>query len=66
MTLESLDKTSRMRTIYEREKKLRLSAKFVVRHGEPLARTTSPNTYVESATAAALRRVFEEDENPWW
>lgn len=53
-----------MRAVYEREKRLREAATRVVLYGEPPPSTVPPGTYVESATAAALRRTFEDEEEP--
>lgn len=62
-----VEKTARMHAVYEREKKLRESADVVVRHGEPRPKHDSKLTYyIESSTAAALRRIFEEGDDPWW
>lgn len=67
-------KTARMHAIYLREKKLRENADLVIAPGEPKPRrqaTQDPVTkrwtyYVESSTAAALRRIFEDGEQPYW
>jgi hypothetical protein len=61
-----LEKIARMREVYEREKALRESAKYVYRHGEVVPRPLPAGSYVESATAASLCRIFEENEEPWW
>lgn len=67
-------KTQRMHAVYEREKKLRENANRVIGPDEPKPREApkqDPETkrwsyYVESSTAAALRRIFEEGEQPFW
>lgn len=59
-------KTERMRQVHERNKSLKDSADVVVRHGEPRPTAAGKKVYVESLTAAALERVFEHGEEPWW
>jgi hypothetical protein len=56
-----------MHAVYEREKKLRESADVVVRYGEPRPKQDGKTKYyIESSTAAALRRIFDEGEQPFW
>jgi len=74
MSVERVAKTQRMHGIYLRGKEARENAELVIGPGEPKptrVATKDPKTgkwsyYVESATAAAIRRVFEEGEDPWW
>lgn len=69
-----VQKTQRMHALYESEKRKRENAKRVIGSDEPRPKGPSvrdPKTgrwsyYIESSTAAALRRIFEEGEHPFW
>lgn len=61
-----MERHERMRQTHERDLALRESASIVIRHGEPKPPSGTKNIYVESATAAWLRRVFEHGDDPWW
>jgi hypothetical protein len=55
-----------MRNVYERERRLLLSAQHVFRFGETTPKKRIENSYIESATAARLCRIFEDGEKPPW
>jgi len=74
MNSQDPEKTERMRAVYEREKRLRESAVRVIHDGEPVPKGANVRDkltgkwpyYVESKTAAQLRKVFEDGVEPWW
>lgn len=55
-----------MRIVYEREKRLRESASVVFLYGDTVPKRLPEKAYVESATAARLRAVYELGEPAWW
>lgn len=61
-----VEKTARMHAVWEREKELRERADFIVSAGEPRPKHSTSRYYIESSTAAALRRIFEDGEQPFW
>ena len=61
-----MEKHERMRRVHDRNLQLEESAEIVVKHGEPKPPSSTKNMYAESATAAWLRRVFQDGADPWW
>jgi hypothetical protein len=66
--------TQRMHALYERQKLLRENADQVIGSNDPKPKQPSKQDqktkrwsyYIESSTAAALRRIFEDGAEPWW